>query len=147
MKKTNQREYAIQIIEGLRRASGSRLFDLGNILAFTTKDLQTYLVDEVYTPLQSRLGAAARDGFGAISYVFYSAHDLNKEQINFSFVEGENITSGRVPKLIEGGLNLTKEKHKAKPGPIEIMLYVKAIQDEPFVMPDDILSVGLAFAS
>lgn len=146
MKKIDKREYAIQTIEGLRRVSGSSLFDFGNILALPTKELQTYLDDEVYRPLQSRLGNASRNGFESISYVLYSAYDRDKDQIAFHFVEGENITGGRVPERIEIGLNMTKERHIARPKPIELMLYVKALQDEPLFIPDSILSRGLVFA-
>ncbi len=137
---SKQRDYAIQTIGRLRRAPGTRLFDFANIIAMPNRDLQTYLTDNVCRPLESRLGAAFREGFGAISYAFYSAFDRDKELIHFSFAEGVRISPGVMPEGIEIGINLTREKHIVKPKPVELMLYVKALQDEPFLMPDDFLS-------
>jgi hypothetical protein len=145
MKKTDQRDYAIKTIEGLRRVSGISLFDFGSILAMPTRDLQTYLQDGVYRPLESRLRDASRDGFGAISYLLYSAFDKDKDLIALDFIQGVGIPGGRVPDKIEACLNLTGEKHIQKPKPIELMLYVKAIQDEPLLMPEDILTRELVF--
>ena len=137
---SRQRDYAIQAIERLRRVSGTRLFDFGNIIAMSNRELQTYLTDNVCRPLESRLVAAYREGFGAVSYAFYSAFDRDKESIHFSLVEGERINPGVMPEGIEVGINLTKEKHIVKPKPVELRVYVKALQDEPFLMPDDLLS-------
>lgn len=145
MKKFDQRNYAIKTIEGLRRAKGTKLFDFEHILAMPTGDLRVYLQDEVYRPLQGKLENASREGFGTISYALYSAFDRDKDLIAFDFVEGARLEAGRVPEKIEVGLNLTKERHILKPKPIELMLYVKAIQDEELLMPNDILSRSLAF--
>ncbi len=145
MEKSNQREYAIKTIAELRRVPGTGLFDFGSILAMPTRDLQAYLQDEVYRPLESRLRNASRDGFGAVSYLLYSAFDRDKDLIALHFVERVQIPGGRVPDKIEEGLNLTGERHIVKPKPIELMLYVKAIQDEPLLLPDDVFARELVF--
>lgn len=134
-----QRDLAIRKIEELKRVRGIGLFDFANILAMPARDLQTYLADEVSKPLQRRLDAVSREGFGSASYVLFSAYDRSKEVIQYSFVEGVPIPNGRIPEGIEVGINMTKERHIANPRPIELMLYVKAIDTEPLMMPDDIL--------
>lgn len=135
-----QREFAIKTIEGLRRINGPTLFDLGDILAMPTKDLKEYLEAEVRRPLDKKLRNASREGYGAISYLIYSAYDIDKELVNLSYESLEPISQEGLPRRIEFALNETERKHIIKPRPIELMLYVKAIDSEPLVFSDDLLS-------
>ncbi len=141
---TKQRDFAIKTIEGLRRVNGPTLFDLGNILPTSARDLQAYLEDEVRRPLEKRLRSASLEGFGAISYLVYSAYDRDKELINLSYESLEPISQEGLPKRIRHALYETEQKHIIKPRPIELMLYVKAIDSDPFVFSDDLLSRELS---
>ncbi len=135
-----QREFAIKTIEGLRRINGPTLVDLGTILAMPHRDLQAYLEDEVRRPLDKKLRNASREGYGAISYLIYSAYDRDKELVNLSYESLEPISQEGLPRKIEFALRETERKHIVKPKPIELMLYVKAIDSEPFVFSDELLS-------
>lgn len=134
-----QRDLAIRKIQELRSVRGIGLFDFADILTRPTRELQVYLADEVCKPLQRRLDAVSRDGFGSASYVIFSAYDRSKEVIQYSFVEGVPIYKGRMLEGIEAGINRVKKRHIADPKPLELMLYVKAIDPEPLLLPDDIL--------
>lgn len=137
---SKQRDVAIRNIESLRRTKGVGLFDFGSILAMPTRDLQTYLTDSVYRPLERSLNIASRNGFGSVSYVIYSAFDRDKDLISYSFVEGAPIPNGRMPEGIETGINLTREKHIVKPKPVDLMIYVKAIDPDLMLMPEDLFA-------
>lgn len=139
-----QRDFAIKTIEGLRRVNGPTLFDLGNILPTSARDLQAYLEDEVRRPLEKKLRNASLEGFGAISYLVYSAYDRDKELINLSYESLEPISQEGLPKRIRHALYETEQKHIVKPRPVEFMLYVKAIDSDPFVFSDDLLSKELS---
>lgn len=140
----NYRDSAIRNIEHLRRTKGVGLFDFGSILAMPTRGLQEYLTNSVYRPLERSLNVASRNGFGTVSYVLYSAFDRDKDLIVSSFVEGAPIPNGRMPEGIEAGINLIGERHIVKPRPVELMLYVKAIDPDLMLMPDDLFADRLA---
>jgi len=138
MEKISQRDYAISTIEKLKRVCGKELFDLNGVFVMPSKEMRVFLLDKLYKPLEFEINKAYFAGFVPIRYAMWFGFNDNKKATAFG--EGHANLRGKMSHNIEWGISETIEEHEKMPRPLELMLYVKANEDDLLVIPDDVFS-------
>jgi hypothetical protein len=131
MEEISQRQYALDEVSRLRHANGIVFCDVNEEieLPFHGKFVN-YLAREVSRPLEAKFKRAYEERKGLIAYVMYSEY-AEGDRRTIAFSSGMRISPyPNMPHSIEWGLHDLVEAHRELSQKIELILYVKALEEE-----------------